>query len=54
MRVSYFLIRARFEGESPERRKKAWYRLDEAAAQLPFEGARRLLEDARALLTSLG
>jgi diadenosine hexaphosphate hydrolase (ATP-forming) len=54
VRVRYFLIRTRSEGESPERRKKAWYRLDDAAAQLPFEAARRLIEDARALLTSLG
>jgi 8-oxo-dGTP pyrophosphatase MutT (NUDIX family) len=54
VRVRYFLILTKFEGESPERRKKAWYRLDEAAAQLPFEGARILLEEAHDLLASLG
>jgi 8-oxo-dGTP pyrophosphatase MutT (NUDIX family) len=53
VRVTYFLIRTTSEAESPERRKKAWYRLDEAAAELQFESARRLLDDARELLTSL-
>lgn len=54
VRVRYFLIRTTVEGESPERRKKAWYTLEEAAVQLPFEGARRLLLQARELLASLG
>jgi 8-oxo-dGTP pyrophosphatase MutT (NUDIX family) len=54
VRVTYFLIRTTSEVDSPERRLKAWYRFEEAAAQLPFEGARRLLQDARAILASLG
>jgi diadenosine hexaphosphate hydrolase (ATP-forming) len=53
VRVRYFLIRATAESDSPEGRPKAWYRLDEAAAQLPFEGARRLLEETRRILASL-
>jgi 8-oxo-dGTP pyrophosphatase MutT (NUDIX family) len=54
VRVRYFLILTKFEGESPERRKKAWYRIDEAAAHLPFDGARTLLDEAGELLASLG
>jgi 8-oxo-dGTP pyrophosphatase MutT (NUDIX family) len=54
VRVTYFLIRATAEAESPEGRRKAWYHLDEAAGQLIFEGARQLLGDVRALLASLG
>ena len=54
VRVRYFLILTKSEVESPERRKKAWYRLEEAAAQLPFEGAHTLLEEAGELLASLG
>jgi 8-oxo-dGTP pyrophosphatase MutT (NUDIX family) len=54
VRVRYFLIRTTSEAESPERRKKAWYALDEAAAELEFESARQLLQDARELLASLG
>lgn len=54
VRVRYFLIRATAEVESPERRKKAWYRLDEAGAHLPFENTRRLLRDVKELLASLG
>jgi diadenosine hexaphosphate hydrolase (ATP-forming) len=53
VRVRYFLILAKTEVESPERRKKAWYELDEAAAELEFESARQLLQDVRELLTSL-
>ncbi len=53
VRVRYFLIRATTESDSPEGRRKAWYQLDEAAVQLPFEGARQLLDEARELLTSL-
>ncbi len=54
VRVRYFLIRTRFESESPERRTKAWFRLDEAGAELPFESAHRLLRDVREVLASLG
>ena len=54
VRVRYFLILTKFEGESPERRKKAWYQLDEAADQIHFESARTLLDEARELLASLG
>jgi 8-oxo-dGTP pyrophosphatase MutT (NUDIX family) len=53
VRVSYFLIRATAEGESPERRKKAWYRVDEADAHLPFENTRQLLRDVKEVLASL-
>jgi len=53
VRVRYFLIRATVDAKSPERRKKAWYRVDEAAAQLRFENARRLLVDVKEQLLSL-
>jgi 8-oxo-dGTP pyrophosphatase MutT (NUDIX family) len=53
VRVRYFLIRATGEHDSPEGREKAWYRLDDAVAQLSFENARLLLRDAGELLASL-
>jgi 8-oxo-dGTP pyrophosphatase MutT (NUDIX family) len=53
VRVSYFLIRATAEGESPELRRKAWYRLDEVGDYLPFENTHQLLRDVKEVLASL-
>jgi 8-oxo-dGTP pyrophosphatase MutT (NUDIX family) len=53
VRVSYFLIRTTAEGESPELRRKAWYRLDEVGAHLPFENTRQLLRDVKEVLASI-
>ncbi|HEY7289971.1 MAG TPA: NUDIX domain-containing protein [Vicinamibacterales bacterium] len=50
VRVQYFLIRAQQEVDSPEGRVKAWFPLDEAAAQLSYDNARALVVAARKAL----
>jgi len=52
VRVRYFLIRATSEVESPERREKGWFAVDEARERLRFENARELLSAAHRAITS--
>jgi 8-oxo-dGTP pyrophosphatase MutT (NUDIX family) len=47
--VQYFVLRARDEQPSPERRDKLWLAIDEALATLAFESARDKLREAVAL-----
>lgn len=53
VRVRYFLIHATAEVDSAEGRAKAWYGIDDAAEQVRFEGARRLLGYARSALSAM-
>jgi len=46
VRVQYFLMRARKEKSSPEKREKKWFAVDEALDEVRFEDTRRLLKHA--------
>jgi ADP-ribose pyrophosphatase YjhB (NUDIX family) len=50
--VQYFLMRARSESASSERREKQWFPVDDALRALSFENARQLVRDARSALAS--
>jgi 8-oxo-dGTP pyrophosphatase MutT (NUDIX family) len=52
VRVQYFLIRPVGEVESSEGREKRWFTFDDARRALVFDGARRLLDRARAIAIS--
>jgi ADP-ribose pyrophosphatase YjhB (NUDIX family) len=49
--VQYFLMRARSESASSERREKQWFSVDDALRALSFENARQLVRDAQSALT---
>jgi 8-oxo-dGTP pyrophosphatase MutT (NUDIX family) len=53
VRVQYFLIRATDEVDSAEGRAKKWCEIDEAVRLLTFDGARRLLREARSALDGI-
>jgi 8-oxo-dGTP pyrophosphatase MutT (NUDIX family) len=53
VRVRYFLIRATDEVDSSEGRAKKWYRIDDAARHVTFDGARQLLREARSALDGI-
>ena len=47
VRVQYYLIRATSESDESDGREKRWFSMDEAARQVSFDSARRLLDLAR-------